>query len=334
MVAYNGQYCSFKQYLSLKPVTHGIKVWCLACLKSKFVLNWEVYVGAVNEVAQRLEVHDCGAGASVVTRLMRGWEDMHYTIVTDNYFTSPMLYEDLLRRRFYIVGTAYQGRVNFPTSLHLPEKGNRGSLQIRKHRDRKMVAVHWYDTKGVHFLSIAADPVQLYGVTTKRRQGGAAVDVPTSPVELMYAANMRKVDTQDQYRSGFSTQIYTKKWWHRMYFFGFDTALTNSFIIHKYLCLAKGIKHMEHGKFQLAMVQALMGRLLPPDFGMSMSDCGTSSLRTTSGMAAGTGHKEQRVDDEGRDTVSVDAEEDVILSQESVNGLLQPVHVPEAEADV
>jgi hypothetical protein len=51
MVAYNGQYCSFKQYLPLKPTTHGIKVWCLACSKSKFILNWEVYVGAANEIA-------------------------------------------------------------------------------------------------------------------------------------------------------------------------------------------------------------------------------------------------------------------------------------------
>jgi hypothetical protein len=106
MVAYNGQYCSFKQYLPLKPITHGIKIWCLACSKSKYIHNWEVYVGAANEEAQGLEVHDCGAGAGVVTRLTRGWEGHNYTVVTDNYFTSPMLYEDLLRRGFYVVGTA------------------------------------------------------------------------------------------------------------------------------------------------------------------------------------------------------------------------------------
>jgi hypothetical protein len=62
-----------------------------------------------------------------------GWEGMNYTVVTDNYFTSPMLYEDLLRRGFYAVGIARQGRVGFPTSLHLPEKGTCGSLQIRMH---------------------------------------------------------------------------------------------------------------------------------------------------------------------------------------------------------
>lgn len=43
MVAYNGQYYNFKQYLPLKLVTQGIKVWCFTCSKSKFILNWKVY---------------------------------------------------------------------------------------------------------------------------------------------------------------------------------------------------------------------------------------------------------------------------------------------------
>jgi hypothetical protein len=76
-------------------------------------------------------------------------------------------------------------------------------------------------------------------VTTKRQQGGTAVDVPTSPIQLLYAENMRGVDTQDQYRSGFSTQIFTKKWWHIIYFFGFDLALTNSNIIHNIYVLIR-----------------------------------------------------------------------------------------------
>jgi hypothetical protein len=85
---------------------------------------------------------------------------MNYTVVTDNYFTSPMFYKDLLNRGFYVVGTTRQGRVGYLTSLHLPEKGKRGTLEIKMHRDRQMAAVHWYDTKGVHFLSTAANPVQ------------------------------------------------------------------------------------------------------------------------------------------------------------------------------
>jgi hypothetical protein len=63
-------------------------------------------VGAANELAQGLEVHECGAGAGVVSRLIRGWESMNFTIITDNFFTSPMLFEDLLNMGFYAMGTA------------------------------------------------------------------------------------------------------------------------------------------------------------------------------------------------------------------------------------
>ena len=137
----------------------------------------------------------------VISRLTQGWKGMNFTIVTDNFFTSPMLFEDLLKKGFYAVGTARQGRVGFPSNLHLLEKGTRGTLEIRMHRDWQMAAIHWYDTKGIHFLSSAVNPVQQYGVTTKRQQRGAAVDVPTSPIQLVYAENMCDVDTQDQYMS-------------------------------------------------------------------------------------------------------------------------------------
>ena len=49
MVPYNGRFYAFKQYMKLKPVSHGIKIWCLACNVMNFVLNLEVYVGAANE---------------------------------------------------------------------------------------------------------------------------------------------------------------------------------------------------------------------------------------------------------------------------------------------
>jgi hypothetical protein len=74
MIAYNGKFCAFKQYLPLKPITHGIKVWCLYCSVTKYKLNWEVYVGTENKRLQKLPVHACESGAGVVTRLTKGWE--------------------------------------------------------------------------------------------------------------------------------------------------------------------------------------------------------------------------------------------------------------------
>lgn len=208
MVAYNGKYCSFKQYMPMKPISHGIKLWCLACSVTKFVLNLEVYVGTANEVLTGLPQHACGSGAGVVSRLTTGWEHMWYTVVMDNFFSSPMLFEDLLTRGFYAVGTIRSLRTGFPTSLSLPTNGVRGALEVRVHRDKHMAAIHWHDTKGVTFLSTAADPVKRYGMDVWRTSGGAKIDVPTSPIQEMYSRNMRGVDTQDQLRSSYTTDLH------------------------------------------------------------------------------------------------------------------------------
>jgi hypothetical protein len=55
--------------MPLKPISHGIKLWCLADSHSKYVFNLEIYVGADNEKIAGLEKHKCGKGAGVVTRL-------------------------------------------------------------------------------------------------------------------------------------------------------------------------------------------------------------------------------------------------------------------------
>jgi hypothetical protein len=44
MIAYNGRFCGFKQYLPAKPITHGIKVFVMCCAATHYILNWEVYV--------------------------------------------------------------------------------------------------------------------------------------------------------------------------------------------------------------------------------------------------------------------------------------------------
>ena len=267
MVQYNGRYCSFKQYLPLKPITHGIKVWCLCCSVTKYVLNFEVYVGAANEVITGLPQHACGAGAGVVSRLTNGWEGKWYTIAMDNYFTSPMLFENLLNRGFYAVGTARQGRVGFPRSLCVPEKTPRGSLEIRVHRDREMAAIHWQDTKGVSFLSTAADPMVRGGTTTTRHTSRGKSEIPTSPIQKLYSSTMRGVDTQDQLRASYTTQIFTKKWWHRLFFFGLDSATTNAYLRYKHICAEAGQKAMDHEKFMLVLAHGLMECPLSEDFG-------------------------------------------------------------------
>ena len=61
MIAYNGRYCGFKQYLRTKPITHRIKVFVMCCTVTRYILRWEVYVGTGGNLA----VVPHGEGAKV-----------------------------------------------------------------------------------------------------------------------------------------------------------------------------------------------------------------------------------------------------------------------------
>lgn len=264
MVGYNGRFCSFKQYLPMKPTTHGIKLWILADSSTKYVWNMEVYVGAENERrVGHVESPPMGMGAAVVTRLTAGMEGMFYRIAMDNFFSSAKLFDNLLKRGFYAIGTTRQFRKGFPSSLNIAGRETRGTLQVRVHRDRQMAAIHWQDTKGVHFLATSEDPMVQGGVSVLRSNGPQRLPIPTSPIQIAYSQHMRGVDVSDQLRGSYTVQIPTKKWWHRIYFFAMDTALTNAYVIYREGLWARGVRPKTHLDYQLEVAYSLMGLPVP-----------------------------------------------------------------------
>ena len=246
MVAYNGRYCNFKQFMPMKPVTHGIKLWTMACVVTKIVLRLQRYVEAWNEGFLSVPIHTCGSGVGVEPTLTKEMGNKHYMVVMDNFFTNPMLFDDFLKRRFYAVETICLGRLGYLSSMNMLAKGVCRAMQVHMHRGMEMDALHWHDTKGMYFLSTTTNPVQLYGVDVIKTSGGDKKSVPTSPIQLMYSKYMRGIDIQDQVWGSFSIQIYTKKWWYRFFFFYLDTTLTNAYLMHKKISIARGIQCMHH----------------------------------------------------------------------------------------
>ena len=166
MVGHNGNYCAFKQYMLLKPITHGIKLWILANSLTKFVWNIEVYIGARNKrrigLPQTLLM---GTGDGVVTCFTTGMEGLFYWIAMDNYFSSAKLFENLLQRGFYALGIVRSQQKGFSSSLNIKRQETCKILQLQVHRDCQMAAIHWQNTKGVHFLSTSKDPMVQGGVS-------------------------------------------------------------------------------------------------------------------------------------------------------------------------
>jgi hypothetical protein len=185
-----------------------------------------------------------GAGVAVVNRLTAGLDNMYHTLVCDNFFTSPALFHNLLRRGMYAVGTIRRYWVGFPKSLNVGDNEVCDTLHLKVHRDRFMSAVHWADCKGVAFLSIAANLYE-HGCQVQRNIGVERITLSYTLQQFLYSQYMWGVDVQDALRALYTVQIATKHWWTWLYFFGLDSTLTNSFIIYREVCAHNGTRPME-----------------------------------------------------------------------------------------
>ena len=110
MIKFQGR-SSMKQYMPLKPVKRGIKVWVLADSNNGYFCKFRVYTGK----------GDCDndktLGESVVLNLTSELKDKHHHIYFDNFFTSPNLLLKLHEDGLYACGTARKDRRGFPSDL-------------------------------------------------------------------------------------------------------------------------------------------------------------------------------------------------------------------------
>ena len=90
---------SLKQYMPMKPIKRGIKVWCRADSHSGYLCDFDIYTGCHRDGIQR------ELGYSVVTRLFRGIEGKRYNVYFDNFLTSYPLLQDLYSKKILACGT-------------------------------------------------------------------------------------------------------------------------------------------------------------------------------------------------------------------------------------
>jgi hypothetical protein len=119
IIPYKGKYCDIRMFLRNKPIRFGIKVWCAASSKSRYVSIVQVYMGKGTQMCKE------GMGYEVITSLIRSLEHRWHTVVCDNLFTLPRLFHDLLADGFWATGTMKTNRIGLPKALGL-HKGEIG----------------------------------------------------------------------------------------------------------------------------------------------------------------------------------------------------------------
>jgi len=229
MIPYTGRHCNIKQYMRNKPVKYGIKIWCCATSKTRYVHNLQVYAGKQGKKTEK------DLGRKVVNAMVSDLKGLGHVVVTDHFFTSPHLFDDLLKQGFLATGTVMPNRVGMPPQLasYAHVQGERSGLIIQMHHSRCMSAVVWFDGIPVYLLSTSVDPIREGTLSYKWTSHKKRDEYHTSPILLEYQEMMRGVDLVDQCRMQYSVQLRSHKWWHWLLLFILDTSLGNAYVLYK-----------------------------------------------------------------------------------------------------
>lgn len=131
---------SFRQYVPAKPTKYGIKVWMVADLANRYVLNYEVYLG---KEPGRQRQH--GLGYDVVMTMTEPFWNLNHHVFLDNFCLSPKLLQDLLDRKTYACSMVRLNCKGLPACSKKKLKIG----EIVCSRKNHIVFTKWHDKRGV-----------------------------------------------------------------------------------------------------------------------------------------------------------------------------------------
>ena len=241
------------QYMQNKPVKWGFKLWVLADT-SGYTIDFNVYTGKEQST-------DHGLTFKVVVDLIEPFWFQGYEVYTDNYYSSPSLFKELLDVGIRATGTLRTNRTGVPSSIvslkqALEKKTERGTGYYIRDPTGDIVYVCWRDVRVVTLLSTAYPGHSEATVTRTTRVSGQAqkVTVPIPIAVAKYNISMGGVDKSDQLLSYHNVLRRTVRYWKTLFYHGVDVGVVNSFILYNLLAYQNGIRTITENDFRDMLV--------------------------------------------------------------------------------
>ena len=95
------------------------------------------------------------------------------------------------------------------------------------------MASAWLDKKVVMVMSTSCQDPTLELTVSRQLSDGSKIEVPCPSSISEYNTYMRGVDRGDQIRGYYKTRTKCRKFYKYIFWFLFDTAITNSYVLHK-----------------------------------------------------------------------------------------------------
>ncbi|XP_049779725.1 piggyBac transposable element-derived protein 3-like [Schistocerca cancellata] len=192
-------------------------------------------------------------------------EHRNSKIFFDNWFCSLDLHMKLAERGIYCLGTVCSNRLNgclFDSDKKMKRSG-RGAIDERQCSMGNMQysAVKWHDNRFVTLLRnfVGANPNTEVERFDKKLKKSVKVACPRAVVE--YNQFMGGVDLVDSVVALYRIQIYSKKWYHRIFFHILNLVVVNAWFLYTRDALSSGMhwkSMLTLAVFRKAIVRGLL----------------------------------------------------------------------------
>lgn len=204
--------CAFRQYLPSKPAKYGLKVWQLVDSDSRYLIDFDFYLGKQGNVVTK------ELGKAVTLKLVQPFHKSHRNITTDNYFTSTKLAEELWNKGLTLVGTV---------------KVNRKEVfqQLRPSRQREVFSTRFFFSGYNTFISYVPKVNKAVNLLTTQHHDRSVSDTEQKKPEaiIYYNKTMGGSDTFDQTIMYTSCRRTTNRWTLRVFHYLVDATTCNGY---------------------------------------------------------------------------------------------------------
>ena len=237
----------FRVYNPAKPDKFGIKLYATTEAKSGYLLGFDIYQGATRATnyTEALEIQeDLTLTTQTVLGLLTfcGLLGKGHHVYMDNYYNSPELFHQLALFNTYACGTVRVNRHGMPAALK-KQRAREDRILLRQgqtifRQKDNMLAVKHHDKRDVFMITTIHPPLEVQ--LDKVDEDDQHVWKPLCIVE--YIQKMGGVDTADQIMKNYSVLRKTVKWWRKLFFYLFTSAICNAYCLHQ-KCTAQPLSH-------------------------------------------------------------------------------------------
>lgn len=219
MVPFRGR-LQFRQYIPGKRHKYGVKLFKI-CDPDAYTYEISIYQGKSDQ-------QKAGLTKNVVLQLSKDYLNEGRFLVTDNFYTSLELADDLLQNKTHLIGTLRKSRKGLPKEI-ISTKLKKGEVKGQQD-DSGITVMKWKDQRDVLALS-TCHTLEIVNTGKKNRK---KEDIYKPSLIMDYNKGKSGIDLSDQL-SSYSTPVRKSlRWYHKVATeILLGTAMVNAYVIYK-----------------------------------------------------------------------------------------------------